>query len=127
MQDIDHNFLSTGIVVCSSLIDDCGNFDLGTHCAGIAASTLHGVAKGAFVVPVKVLDSRGEGTSASVLSGFAWAIEDAKKHGSPAVLSLSFAAPYSEAVNEAMEQFHDEGVERWFSLRKSIIGLMDGL
>lgn len=76
------------------------------------------MAKGVFIVPVKVLDSRGEGTSASVLSGFAWAIEDAKRHGSPAILSLSFAAPRSESVNDAMELFHDEGKGGFMVFRK---------
>ncbi|GMH38421.1 hypothetical protein BSKO_06305 [Bryopsis sp. KO-2023] len=87
--------------------DDAGH---GTHCTGIAAGTLHGVAKGSFIIPVKVLDRDGRGTSTSVLNGFSWVIEDANSRDAPAVLSLSFATSRSESVNKAMTQLYEAGI-----------------
>ncbi|MCK4458613.1 MAG: S8 family peptidase, partial [Methanosarcinales archaeon] len=59
--------------------DDQGH---GTHCAGIAAGTggsasqFVGVAPGANLVGVKVLDEYGDGTYSDVLAGFDWCIEN---------------------------------------------------
>lgn len=44
----------------------------GTHVSGIAAGTNTGVAKGATIVPVRVLNSCGSGTASMVLNGLNW-------------------------------------------------------
>lgn len=88
----------------------CSSAFAGTHCAGIAAGYDHGVAKGVFVVPVKVLDMDGVGSLSSVLSGFSWAMDEILQHRFPSVLSLSFASARSESVNKAMERLYEAGM-----------------
>jgi len=71
--------------------DDQGH---GTHCAGIAAGTggsasqFVGVAPGANLVGVKVLDRYGDGTYSDVLAGFDWCIENKDVYGIK-VISMS--------------------------------------
>jgi len=59
--------------------DDCNGG--GTMAAGAAAGTVHGVAKRAQVVPVRVFDCRGLTFTDSILSGFEWVIENAVRPG----------------------------------------------
>eukprot|EP00803_Ostreobium_quekettii_P008849 evm.model.scf_195.14 EVM.evm.TU.scf_195.14 scf_195:97146-100338(-) len=82
----------------------------GTHCAGIASGSNYGVAKGSLVHPVKVLDSKGIGTSSTVLGGLAWVLDDHLKHTHPSVLSLSLASSFSPSVNDAMELLYTRGI-----------------
>ena len=60
----------------------------GTHVAGIVAGTLAGVAKGATIVPVRVLDSCGAGTETMIVNGLNWIVQ---RHtaGTKAVVNLS--------------------------------------
>jgi subtilisin family serine protease len=44
--------------------------------AGNAASQLYGVAKGANIVSVKVLDDAGQGTSDALIAGLNWVVAD---------------------------------------------------
>jgi len=69
----------------------------GTHVAATAAGTQYGVAKKAEVVAVRVLDDRGEGTSAQVLAGLDWVLRHARK---PAVVNLSLGSPVAGPVPE---------------------------
>ena len=71
----------------------------------------YGVAKGATIVSVQVLDCNGAGTSSSTLGGIEWAVEDALAHPSnPAVISMSIGGNFSAAVNDAVEQAKANGV-----------------
>jgi serine protease AprX len=71
--------------------DDQGH---GTHCAGIVAGTgesnsgYKGVAPGAALVGIKVLDSQGSGSMSNVDAGINWAIQNKDVYGIK-VLSLS--------------------------------------
>lgn len=64
--------------------DDSGH---GTHCAGIAAGTggndseFVGVAPGANLVGVKVLDCTGEGYNSDVIAGLEWCVENRGAYG----------------------------------------------
>ena len=49
--------------------DDHGH---GTHVAGIAVGGIHGVARGAILHAVKVLDSSGSGSYSNIISGLGW-------------------------------------------------------
>lgn len=53
----------------------------GTHVAGTIAGRLHGVAKRANVVAVKVLGDQGTGTQSGVLAGVEWAVRNAPRGG----------------------------------------------
>lgn len=99
----------TGTCVAGPGTDDNGH---GTHVAGIAGAATNnatGVAGTAFsspIVPVKVLDSTGSGTYASVASGIIWAAQ----HGAR-VMNLSLGGSgYSQtlcnAVTTATNTYH---------------------
>lgn len=74
----------------------------GTVVAGIAASNTYGVAKGARVHGVKVLDCHGTGTLSSLIAGIDWVVKN-KKGPSVAVMSWSYSAsPMLEAALDRM-------------------------
>lgn len=88
--------------------DDNGH---GTHCAGIAAAAagngfgMAGVAPGAPLMPVKVLDAQGEGYSSTVAQGIAWAVD----HGASVIaLSLGLGAR-SEVLADALRYAEARG------------------
>lgn len=65
--------------------DNIGKFH-GTHVAGTAlgldtAGTYIGIAPGAKLVDVKVLNSSGRGTTANIIAAIDWCIENRKEHG----------------------------------------------
>jgi len=80
----------------------------GTHVAGTVAGTTYGVAKGATVVPVRVLDCSGFGTTSEIIAGIDWAVED---HGTePAVANMSLGGSASQAIDAAVQALIDDGV-----------------
>lgn len=78
--------------------DDHGH---GSHCSGIVAASgagVLGVAPGAKILPVKVLDGQGSGDDELVSEGIAWAADRAQ------VISLSLGAPSeSAAMHQAIQ------------------------
>lgn len=94
--DMDHPDLKVdqvrgkNFVLTSSLPDDDNGH--GTHCAGIVAALNNsigvvGVAAGATVVPIKVLNRRGSGTMSQIIGGVDYVAANAKA-GDAANLSL---------------------------------------
>ncbi len=95
--------------------DDNGH---GTHCAGIAAAEINnstGIAgwnaqASAFdpgytlLMPVKVLDSTGSGTSANVANGITWAAD----HGAK-IISLSLGGTSSSTLSNAVQYAWKKG------------------
>lgn len=83
--------------------DDAGH---GTNCAGIAASLpdktagIVGVAPGAKLMPVKVLDAEGNGSEESMAAGIRWAAD----HGAT-VINLSMGGPDSSQTGEEAIQY----------------------
>merc|ERR1740121_2056196 len=80
---------------------DCSGH--GTHCAGTAAGRLMGVAKGATVVAVRVLNCDGSGTNAGVVAGMDYTVKmkrDAHPDA-PTVMSMSLGGSRSsESYND---------------------------
>jgi hypothetical protein len=75
---------------------------LGTHVASTAAGRGVGVARGASVVALKVLDCKGEGSISDVVAGLDWVAANAKR---PAVATLSLGVPagnWSGALEDAV-------------------------
>ncbi|MGV3523307.1 MAG: S8 family peptidase [Candidatus Sericytochromatia bacterium] len=76
----------------------------GTHCAGIAAAlTNNGIGVAGFapdvrVMPVRVLDNNGSGTSADVAAGIIWAADNGAK-----VISLSLGGGNSQIKEESVK------------------------
>ena len=58
--------------------------------------TFRGVAPGATMIDVKVLDSNGEGKTSSTISAIQWVVENRAKHGIR-VMNLSFGHPPAES------------------------------
>jgi len=87
--------------------------DHGTHCAGTIGSKSYGVAKNVKIIPVKVLSNQGSGSSAGVIGGMEWVLEDAKARGAPlnkVLMSMSLGGGKSEAENNVVNSLVDAGV-----------------
>lgn len=78
----------------------------GTHVAGTAAGATLGVAPGARVVPVRVMDCAGSSSGSSVLAGLDWVAA----HGSrPGVLNLSLGGAASSTLDAATQRLVTAG------------------
>ncbi|OIQ79415.1 extracellular serine proteinase precursor [mine drainage metagenome] len=86
---------------------DCNGH--GTHVAGTVASTLYGVAKAATVVPVRVLNCSGSGSTSTVITGLDW-IAAHHSVGSPGVVNMSMSGPLSTALNTAVAGLVADGL-----------------
>ena len=86
---------------------DCGKH--GTVVAGIAASSTYGVAKGATLHDVKVLDCRGTGRLPALIAGVRWTTAHAI-HPAVAVLSWRYDQPGSQELTDAVAQLAQSGV-----------------
>jgi len=83
---------------------DCNGH--GTHVAGTVAGKTYGVAKGADVVAVKVLNCAGSGTWSGVISGIEFVATKGKKPGNA---NLSLGGGKSSAINDAIAAAVDAG------------------
>jgi len=87
-------------------VGDCNGH--GTHVSATIAGTTYGVAKLATIVPVRVLDCGGSGTTSGVIAGLDWVIGD---HTSgPAVLNMSLGGGYSKSLNDAVAAVVADGI-----------------
>jgi len=84
----------------------------GTHVAGTIAALdnttgVVGVAAGATVVPVKILDSRGSGSYSGVIAG----VDHVAANGDPGdVANMSLGGPVSDALDAAVENASSTGI-----------------
>lgn len=88
--------------------EDCHGH--GTHVASLAAGKTYGVAKGARVYSVRVLDCTNSGPWSAVLQGLDHVMEMVRERGRPAIISQSFGGSYFRAVDEAMQEVYSEGL-----------------
>jgi len=86
---------------------DCNGH--GTHVASTIGGATYGVAKGARLVAVRVLNCNGSGTTSGVIAGIDWA---ASNHaaGTPAVANLSLGGPASSSLDAAINRLINDGV-----------------
>ncbi|WP_376696830.1 S8 family serine peptidase [Wenzhouxiangella sp. EGI_FJ10305] len=85
--------------------DDCNGH--GTHVAGTVAGSTYGVAKGATVHGVRVLDCEGSGTNSGVIEGMDWVAANAQF---PAVANMSLGGGASSSIDDAVTNMRDAGV-----------------
>jgi subtilisin family serine protease len=81
----------------------------GTHVAGTAAGTKFGVAKKAWIVPVRVLSCSGSGSWSYLISAMDWIIAN-NPAGTPAVMSASIGGGSYPLANAAMEKLYAAGI-----------------
>lgn len=83
----------------------------GTHCASTASGTVYGVAKGAQVWAVKVLDCQGNGDVFTIGAGVQAVIEHAAgRTGRRAVASMSLGGDASSSLDAAVAQLTQAGI-----------------
>ncbi|MEI7058538.1 S8 family peptidase [Nocardioides sp. CCNWLW239] len=89
----------------SSTEDENGH---GTHVAGTVGGSTYGVAKNVTLVPVRVLDASGSGTTAGVIAGVNWVTSN---HTSgPAVANMSLGGGVSSTLDTAVSNSIADGV-----------------
>jgi len=96
----------------SSINDGLGSHDCdghGAHVAGTIAGTQYGFSNLATVVPVRVLDCWGSGSTATVVAGINWAINH-HQPGTPAVLNMSLGGGFDAVLNDAVSRAVDDGI-----------------
>jgi subtilisin family serine protease len=81
----------------------------GTHVAATIGGTVHGVAKGVTIVPVKVLDCAGFGDDVSILAGIDFVL-DHHAPGVPAVVNMSLGGPPSALLDAAVLAMIADGI-----------------
>ncbi|MGW4523301.1 S8 family peptidase [Amycolatopsis sp. NPDC004378] len=73
----------------------------GTRLAGIAAGKDYGVAKGAQIVPVRVLDKDGGGATDQIIAGLDWVAQNAQQ---PAVAVLGIGGVPNDQLDAAVKR-----------------------
>jgi len=98
----------------TAISDGLGNSDgngHGTHVSGTIAGTKYGMAKAATIVPVRVLDSAGSGTTSGVIAGLNFvANQVATQHITKAVVNMSLGGGFSQALNDSVAALVNLGV-----------------
>jgi subtilisin family serine protease len=86
---------------------DCNGH--GTHVAGTVGGSNYGVAPGVAIVPVRVLDCSGSGSTSGVIAGIDWVIAN-HVAGTPAVANMSLGGGLSSALDLAVRSAVADGV-----------------
>jgi subtilisin family serine protease len=83
----------------------------GTHVAGTVAGSTYGLAPQATIIPVRVLDCNGAGSTAGIVSGIEWIIQH-HVAGVPAVanMSLGSMSGVDLAINDAVARGVADGI-----------------
>jgi PKD repeat protein len=85
--------------------DDCNGH--GTHVAGTTGGSVYGVAKNVTLVPVRVLNCQGSGTTSGVIAGVDWVTAN---HVKPAVANMSLGGSASSTLDTAVNNSINAGV-----------------
>jgi subtilisin family serine protease len=84
---------------------DCNGH--GTHVAGTIGGAAWGIAKGASLVPVRVLDCAGSGSLSGVLAGIDWVVANAIR---PSVINMSLGGGASSTLDAAVAKAVSSGI-----------------
>ena len=92
--------------------EDCNGH--GTHVAGLAGGVTHGVAKGATLHSVRILNCQGTGSISMIVLGLYHVTEQVKqRHSTRAVINMSLTTRkelYSWAMKDAITDAIDSGI-----------------
>ena len=86
---------------------DCNGH--GTHVAGTIGGSTYGVAKGVRLVPVRVLDCAGSGSTTGIVAALDWVVGQ-HAAGTPAVANLSLGGGASTSLDSAVQSAGADGV-----------------
>jgi subtilisin family serine protease len=86
---------------------DCNGH--GTHTAGTAVGTTYGVAKGAYIVPVRVFGCGNSTATTTIIAGVDWVTGD-HQAGQPAVANMSLGGGASTALDTSVQNLINDGV-----------------
>jgi len=101
---IAHNDFQGRAIWGATFTGDNNNADCnghGTHVAGTIAGTLHGIAKKANVIAVKVLNCGGSGSWTGVIQGIQWTVTRYETTKRPSNANMSLGGGYTQSVNDA--------------------------
>lgn len=90
---------------------DCNGH--GTHVAATVASPIYGIAKQAALVPVRVLDCNGAGSTSTVVAGLDWILQHIAADPTLAtrsVVNLSLGGSASSTLDQAVARLISSGV-----------------
>lgn len=82
----------------------------GSHVAGIVGGSRYGVAPGATIFSVRVLDCSDSGSFNAIVLGVECVLKTVKKRRRPAVVNLSIYGSKNFAVKRAMDKLMREGI-----------------
>lgn len=89
--------------------EDCHGH--GTHVAGTAAGTQYGIAKGATIVAVRVLNCYGSGWSSDIVAGLNWIISSNNPNNKTrAVVNMSLGGGFNQSFNDGVAAIVAAGV-----------------
>ncbi len=111
----EHEEFKPGRATCEFVSSDAGDVckddhNHGTHVAGIAGGNVHGVAKKAKLIGVKVLASNGGGSTAGVISGLDWIGKKVTSTRRPSVINMSLGGSAQGALDDAVTALLDVGI-----------------
>ena len=88
----------------------------GTHCAGTVGGNTYGVAKGAELVAVKVINWWGGGVAEDFVLGMDWILSDHQARGNDlgemakSVISISLGFDPTQSIDDSVQELVDNGV-----------------
>ena len=90
--------------------EDCNGH--GTHCAGITAGKVYGVAKKATIYNMRALNCEGTGAVSGIVMGIDKIVQQEKEkmNGRPTVISQSLGVKKSESLNRAITEATNAGI-----------------
>lgn len=106
----DHEDFSGRDVTEKFFIDEVGDIHgHGTHVSGTAMGNKHGVAKGASLVSMKVLNKYGSGYYSTIIKAMATAVKEKGNKKEKGVISMSLGGSKNKVFNKACIDVSKEG------------------
>ncbi|WP_199435070.1 S8 family peptidase [Qaidamihabitans albus] len=109
--DADHSTFGGRVAAGKDFIDNdddaADEHGHGTHVAGTIGGGEYGVAKGVQIVPVRVLDANGSGTTEQIVAGIDWVAANAS---GPSVANMSLGGMVDTALDDAVRGAIEQGV-----------------